>query len=236
VFARARSFLYYSVQNSADGSSHFSDGERDMAIGRPRTFDADAALDEALQVFWRKGFEGASLDDLTEAMGINRPSLYAAFGNKEQLFRRALERYEALQASRIRDALSEPSVHAAMEKLLRGNIEMATDPRNPPGCFIVQGARACGDAADQLKSEMGERRAMFTALLRKRFAEAIAANELPMTASADDLAKYVATVSHGLAVQAAGGMPRAQLLRVAKIALQGLPANGRRRTAVKNRT
>src|SRR5262245_46755403 len=102
-----------------------------MSVGRPRSFDAGEALEQALKVFWRKGFEGASLDDLTEAMGINRPSLYAAFGNKEQLFRRALERYEALHASRIREALDEPSVHTAMEKLLRGNIEMSTDPRNP---------------------------------------------------------------------------------------------------------
>ena len=168
-------------------------------------------------------------------MGINRPSLYAAFGNKEQLFRRAVERYEELHASRIRRALDEPSVHTAIEKLLRGNIELFTDPGNPPGCFIVQGALACGDTADKLKCEMAERRSAFTALLRKRFAQAIASREMPARANADDLARYVAAVSHGLAVQAAGGMPRAQLLRVAKTALEALPGKKGSRAVRKSR-
>src|SRR6185312_14606585 len=111
--------------------------ETATAPGRPRAFDPDAALDRAMHVFWAKGYEGASLSNLTKAMRINRPSLYAAFGNKEALFRKAVERYEEKHACRIREALEEPKIRVAIEKLLRGNVELFTDPRNPSGCFMV---------------------------------------------------------------------------------------------------
>ena len=90
----------------------------EMPAGRPRLFDLELALDRALNVFWRKGYEGTSLADLTDEMGINRPSLYAAFGNKEALFRRAMERYEQKTASCLRSALDEPNVLRAIENLL----------------------------------------------------------------------------------------------------------------------
>ncbi len=88
-----------------------------MPSGRPRAFDLEQALDSALKVFWRKGYEGASLPDLTKAMGINRPSLYAAFGNKEELFRKALDRYSEGPACHVREALSEPTARKVVEKL-----------------------------------------------------------------------------------------------------------------------
>src|SRR5207237_3295974 len=99
-------------------------------VGRPRAFDVDEALDQALRVFWRKGYEGASLPDLTKAMGINRPSLYAAFGNKESLFRKALERYVEGPAAYVRRALTEPTARAVAKRLLSGAIDLLTDPRN----------------------------------------------------------------------------------------------------------
>src|SRR3954466_15006944 len=105
--------------------------------GRPRAFDERKALDAALKVFWRQGYEGASLPELTEAMGINRPSLYAAFGNKEALFRRAIERYVEGPAAHFREALREPTARAVVERLLRGTVDSLTDSRNPPGCFLV---------------------------------------------------------------------------------------------------
>src|SRR5882762_7096049 len=113
-----------------------------MPIGRPRAFDLDQALDRALKVFWRKGYEGASLPDLTKAMGINRPSLYAAFGNKEALFRKAIDRYVEGPASHIAEALEEPTALAVVGRLLRGSIDLITDSRNPHGCFMVQSALA----------------------------------------------------------------------------------------------
>src|SRR5215470_3064206 len=111
-----------------------------MAMGRPREFDVDQALERALQVFWRKGYEGASLPDLTEAMGINRPSLYAAFGNKEGLFRAVVERYVEGAASCVRQALEQSTARAVAEALLAATIDVVTDSKNPRGCLLVQGA------------------------------------------------------------------------------------------------
>src|SRR6266478_1585181 len=96
-------------------------------VGRPRAFDTDKALDRAMKVFWRKGYEGASLPDLTRAMGINRPSLYAAFGNKESLFRKAIDRYVAGPACHVREALEQPTARAVVERYLRGSIDLITD-------------------------------------------------------------------------------------------------------------
>jgi AcrR family transcriptional regulator len=105
-------------------------------------------VDRALQVFWRQGYERASLADLTKAMGINRPSLYAAFGNKEYLFCKALDRYAEGPAAYTRTALDAPTARAVVERLLLGVVNMLTDPCTPQGCLAVQGALACGDAAD----------------------------------------------------------------------------------------
>src|SRR5437773_10215065 len=120
-------------------------------VGRPRAFDVDQALDRALKVFWRKGFEGASLPELTKAMGINRPSLYAAFGNKEALFRKVLDRYAEGPAGYVRAALQEPTARAAVKRLLYGAAELMSDPRNPHGCLAVQGALACRTSADSIR-------------------------------------------------------------------------------------
>ena len=116
--------------------------------GRPRSFDTGKALDRAVDVFWRKGYEGASLSDLTKAMGINRPSLYAAFGDKEQLFRKVLDRYDAGPASYASAALQEPTSRAVVEHLLYGTADLLTSPGNPHGCLWVQGALACGNGAE----------------------------------------------------------------------------------------
>src|SRR5258705_13627764 len=107
-----------------------------MPLGRPRTFDTDKALDKALKVFWRKGYEGASLPELTRAMGINRPSLYAAFGNKEALFRKAVERYAQGPSGYTGAALELPTARAVVEELLRGGARTMTDPKCPRGCFM----------------------------------------------------------------------------------------------------
>src|SRR5688500_8021169 len=119
--------------------------------GRPRAFDVDEALDRALKVFWRMGYEGASLDDLTEAMRINRPSLYAAFGNKENLFRKALARYAQGPAGHVCKALEAPTARAVAEQMLRGTVDLLTDPRHPRGCLIVQGALACGEGSERIR-------------------------------------------------------------------------------------
>ena len=117
-----------------------------MAMGRPREFDPDQVLDRALRVFWRSGYEGASMADLTEAMGITRPSLYAAFGNKEELFRKALDRYVDGPGGYVQTALAKPTAREVVEHLLYQAADAVTDPDNPPGCLAVQGALCCGHA------------------------------------------------------------------------------------------
>ena len=119
------------------------------APGRPRGFDPETALDQALRVFWEKGYEGASLTDLTEAMGINRPSLYSAFGNKESLFRKVLERYASGPASYVEAALAEPTARAVAVRLLEGSRELLGCSENPRGCLITQSALACGRRGEQ---------------------------------------------------------------------------------------
>ncbi len=194
-----------------------------MATGRPREFDADAALDAAVAVFWKKGYEEATIDDLTAAMGINRPSLYAAFGNKEELFRKALDRYANGAAVYVRKALERPTAREAAEELLRGSIDLLTDPKNPGGCLVVQSALPCGSATDAVHRELTAVRRAGLELIRKRMDEARRDGDLPADADCATIARYLATVMHGLAVQAAGGATRRELTRVANWALRNWP-------------
>ncbi len=173
-----------------------------MAMGRPRAFDIEEALERALKVFQRKGYEGSSLAELTEAMGINPPSLYAAFGNKEGLFRKALDRYVGIRQDFSRDALDAPTAREVVERLLRGTADQLTNPQSPPGCLLVQGALSCGDAAEPIRKELCLRRVAEEVALRRRFERAIAEGDLPRNADAAGLARYVSAVSNGMAVQA----------------------------------
>lgn len=199
--------------------------EQAVQKGRPREFDADEALDRALHVFWQQGYEGASLSDLTDAMGISRPSLYAAFGNKEELFRRALDRYlETGPGAVQREALNEPTARAVVERMLRGAAVCLTDPDNPRGCLAVQGALSCGEAAESIKNELCGRRAAGEAALRERFERAKVDGDLRKDADPGVLARYVVTIQQGMAVQAAGGASRESLVAVAEMALMAWPA------------
>jgi AcrR family transcriptional regulator len=184
----------------------------------------EKALDSALRVFWRKGYEGASLPELTKAMGINRPSLYAAFGNKEELFRKALDRYVEGPAGYMREALDEPTARQVVERMLTGSAELLTDRRHPRGCLVVQGALACGEGSESVRRELIARRTAAHTILRERLERAVAEGDLSEDVDCDDLARYVMAVIHGMAVQAASGVGREELLRVAEIALRVLPA------------
>jgi AcrR family transcriptional regulator len=190
-------------------------------LGRPRAFDVEKALHQAMQVFWRKGYLGTSLSDLTEAMGINRPSLYAAFGNKKSLFRKALAHYAKGPSSYLSEALQEPTARAVVERLLHGVVDLLTDPRSPATCLWVHGALSCGD--DPLREEFAAQRAAGLAGLRTRFKRAVADGDLPPDSDADTLARYVQTVNFGLTVQASTGATRKALLRIVEIALKTWP-------------
>jgi len=190
-------------------------------LGRPRAFDSEKALDRAMQVFWRKGYLGTSLSDLTDAMGIERPSLYAAFGNKKSLFRKALDRYFKGPSAYLHDALQEPTARAVVERLFHAVIDLLSDPQTPTTCLWVHSALSCGD--DPLRKEFAGQRAATIAELRKRFKRAIAEGDLSADADANALAHFVLAVNFGLTVQATTGASRKELLRIAEIALRAWP-------------
>ena len=193
------------------------------AMGRPREFNVDKALEQALHVFWRQGYEGTSINDLTQAIGITKPSLYAAFGNKEDLFRKALDRYIDGPGGYVQVAMAKPTVREVVEHLLHGAADAVTNPENPPGCLAVQAALCCGDAAESIKQELMTRRANGEDDLRQRFERAVAEGDLPADTNAADLARYVSAILQGMAVQAAGGASRDELQKVATMALKTWP-------------
>lgn len=194
-----------------------------MPVGRPRSFDSEKAIDRAMRVFWRNGYEGTSLPDLTKAMRINRPSLYAAFGNKEALFRKVLDHYAEGPASYVQKALEARTSREVAERLLQGAIDLLTDKRHPGGCLFVQGALACGDEAAAVRSELALRRTAGETALRKRLERAKSEGELSRNLDHTGLARFLSTVIQGMAVQAAGGATRAQLQQVADAALTRWP-------------
>ncbi len=194
-----------------------------MPRGRPRQFDTDKALDAALLLFWRHGYEGTSLAALTKAMRINVPSLYAAFGNKEVLFQKALNRYIQGPASYLPKALNEPTARRAVESLFRGAISMVMTRGHPDGCLLVQGALASGPNEKWVQQELSRRRAGAEALVRRRFEKAHAEGDIPAHLDPGQFARYVVTVIWGMSVQAAGGATRAQLEQIAEHAMKSWP-------------
>jgi AcrR family transcriptional regulator len=192
--------------------------------GRTRQFDADQALDRALEVFWLRGYEGATLPELTRAMGINRPSLYATFGNKEQLFRKALERYQTGPMAFLTEALRQPTARAVVEAIFSGFIRMQRDRNTPRGCLVVSGALACSEEAETVRQELAQLRQAIVSAFRARFERAVQDGDLPPQTDCATLARYIATVLSGLAVQAASGATEKALRRVSALALQALPS------------
>lgn len=189
-------------------------------LGRPRSFDVERALDSALKVFWKKGYEGASLSDLTRAMRINRPSLYAAFGDKESLFRRALDRYMVQETRYWQQAIEAPTVGEFVERLLYGAAEAMSRAGSPGGCLLVQGALTCSAEAEPVRRELIARRQAGELAIRDRLKRARKEGDLPTGADPGALAQYLTTVVQGMAVQAAGGASRTVLRRVADTALR----------------
>ena len=195
-----------------------------MRTGRPREFDIDQSLDRAVQVFWRQGYEGTAISDLTEALGINRPSLYAAFGNKESLFRRALDRYAGRTARYVPESLEQPTARAVVEHLLRGAVDATTGRGTPRGCLGVQSALVCSPDNDPVRRKLASWRRAGEAATRARLIRAREEGDLPTGADPADLARWVTTVIQGISVQAAGGASRRQLHRVVEMTLRGWDA------------
>jgi len=195
-----------------------------VRTGRPRSFCKDEALDRAMTIFWRHGYEGASLSDLTKAMGINPPSLYACFGSKEGLFKAVLERYDQRREIFMTGVLAAPTAAAVAEAFLMGVAAFAADTsgRNPPGCLMLQGGLSCGDTV--IPDTLARHRAEKEAMLRTRFEQARKSGDLPKSSDPAALARYVMVMSNGICVQAAAGASEKELKEVAAIALTNWPA------------
>ena len=191
--------------------------------GRPPAFDREEALEKALQLFWQHGYEGTSMAELMQAMGMNKPSIYAAFGNKEELFRKALQRYLSGPVAYAVEALHEATARTVVEKFLHASVALLASQETPKGCFIVQSALACGAGSTLIRDELTLQRKRFEAALAQRFELAREEGDLPADAKPLDLARYVATVHHGLSVQAASGANREELLAVVELALRNWP-------------
>lgn len=195
-----------------------------MRTGRPRSFCKEDTLDRAMTVFWRQGYEGASVADLTKAMGINPPSLYACFGSKEGLFKAVLEHYDQRREKFMASVLAAPSAAEVARAYLMGVAEFAADTsgRNPPGCLMVQGGLSCTD--NIIPDTLARHRAEKEAMLRARFERARTDRDLPKSCDPAALARYLMVMANGICVQAAAGATVEQLREVATIALTNWPA------------
>jgi AcrR family transcriptional regulator len=191
--------------------------------GRPREFCVDAALAAALRVFWSKGYEGASMADLTDAMGITKPSLYAAFGNKEALFNKALDLYEREKTDYMRAALDAPTARGVAERLMRGALDMYSCPDNPNGCLGVINSVACGAEAECIREAVVARSATAKRAMLDRFARAQEEGDFPPDTDPEGLAAFLTAVNQGMAVQAGAGATRVELERLVETSLKLWP-------------
>ena len=194
--------------------------------GRPRGFDREAALERAMEVFWRQGYEGSSIADLTRAMRINPPSLYAAFGDKERLYLEALERYQQGRRDHLGPLLDQaPTARQAIERLLLEAARLYAQPDAPRGCMLMLSCTACAETS--LQSQLAKRRADVKKALKARIERGLAASELPRGTDVDALADFYTTLLKGMALQARDGASRRSLVAAAEAAMRAWPARRR---------
>jgi len=198
--------------------------EKVATRGRPREFDIDQALGAALSVFWRKGYEAASLTDLTEAMGITRPSLYAAFGNKEALFTQALDLYETEKLAYVRAALDAPTAKGVAERLLGGAIEAMTSSECR-GCLGVIASVNCQGSDSPIRQAVLERTESARLAITERIQRGIDAGDFAVPVQAEAITRYLTTLMQGMSVQASSGVGREGLQQVADAALAVWPGH-----------
>ena len=190
--------------------------------GRPRAFDEQTVLDRAAEVFWRHGYEGASLSSLTSAMGINRPSLYATFGSKEELFRRSFARYHETNLANARAALEQPTAYAAVESFLRASADALTADDHPAGCLSIQGGLYCSPENTRISEMLAAGRAATETALEERLSRAAKEGDLPEGVDSRALARFVMALSEGHAVHAAAGASREDLQASVDVAMRVL--------------
>jgi AcrR family transcriptional regulator len=191
-------------------------------MGRPRRFEIDDAIEKATLLFWRKGYEGTSLNDLTKAIGITPPSFYFAFGSKEALFRKVIERQLPELNKLAEAAVRKRTPRAVAKHFLHAYADVLTDPRHAPGCLSLNSALPC-TPGDPVREWLSELRGQMRKQLRDRFAQAREGSGLPAGMEADSLARLVLMIAWGMAVEAQSGASRKDLRRTIALALPALP-------------
>ncbi|BBY90890.1 TetR family transcriptional regulator [Mycobacterium gallinarum] len=188
--------------------------------GRPRAFDRDEALRRAMEVFWEHGYEATSMSHLTAAMGISSPSLYAAFGSKEELFREAVAYYnDTLGATAAAELRERPTAREAISAVLRHHAVVFCDPDNPRGCMIVLAATTSGDDTRSVHEYLAQWRMALETDFRERVERGIAEGDVPAGADAAAIAAFYNTVNHGMAIQARDGADVKKLSSIAEGAI-----------------
>lgn len=185
--------------------------------GRPAAFDYDVALEQAMQTFWRYGYEGTSMSALMAAMQMNKASMYAAFGSKEALFQKAVARYTSGPASFVAEALQQPTAYAVVKSLLETAATRLSGQRC--GCLVIQGALSCSQDAEAMQQWLAGLRLDIEQHLFERFERAKNEGDLPAEADARVLAKLVTTVHQGISVQATSGATAPALLEMVALVL-----------------
>ncbi len=188
-------------------------------MARPREFDVDTALQAALRLFWERGYDDTSLTDLAEAMGIGRPSLQAAFGSKDDLYRQAIDLYGRQSMAFISEAVRGTTAHDVCRLYLRGYCKVLSDRNTPPGCFMIRGLAATGRSATVARQESVKRLKIYETLLEQRFRQAHEAGDLSLSTDAAALAEMLTVIANGLAVRAEMGARKSHLNRIADFAL-----------------
>lgn len=201
------------------------------ARGRPRAFDREEALAKAMETFWALGYEGASMTELTRAMGVGSPSLYAAFGSKDELFREAAAFYERKSGAALSAAIEDaPTARAAVEGFLRLSADALARPGHPPGCMIVLTAVGTHGVADETRSALKTRRKGSFCALERRLARAVDEGELRRGLDIAAIAAFFVTVQQGMSIQAVDGATPETLGSIARAAMQSwdglISANG----------
>lgn len=184
--------------------------------GRPLAFEKNKAREIALKLFWSQGYEGTSISDLTEAIAINRPSLYASFGNKENLFRICTEYYLSEELSFVDEAMQERVFKDALEKLFAHEIQLIADNK---GCLLINTALTCHPENDAIKILLSDHRKQLEGKIRKRTQQAQLKKEVATSESPNTIAKYITSLYQGLSIQAVDGASSKELQEVVKIAL-----------------
>jgi AcrR family transcriptional regulator len=191
-------------------------------LGRPRKFDEDEAIEAAMRVFWDKGYEGASLRDLTKAMGIDRKSMYLMLGDKETLFKKALDRYSATQLAFVSKAFAKTTLREFVDEFLNSAIRFWADKRHPETCMTIQNL-AVSEEAEPIRQAIADWRKWRMNTVRDRIERARKEGDLPTEVKPETFARYLSVIMAGLAVQAASGATLPELKRTVAVFRQTMP-------------